>query len=57
MNERIEYKLERIRKKIKLKDVAKEIGISTGTVSRYENNKREMTEEHIQKYKKYIEEN
>jgi len=56
MNERTEYKLERIRKKIKLIDVVKAIGISAGTISRYENDKRDMTEEVIEKYKKYIDE-
>ncbi|QDH19788.1 helix-turn-helix domain-containing protein [Saccharibacillus brassicae] len=52
--EKMDYKLKRISKGIKQKDIAKELQVSAALVSYFENDKREMTPTTIQHYKSMI---
>lgn len=50
------YKLQRISKKIKLKDVAEYVQCSNSTISRFENEEEyPISEEKRERYKNYIE--
>lgn len=49
-----EYKIIRKRNKITLKDVADYIGSDISTISRWENNKRYMSNEQVQRYVNFI---
>lgn len=57
MDDREEYLLMRRRKKIRLNTLAAYIGCSQSLLSRYELYQCNMSEDKIQKYKKYIKEN
>lgn len=48
------YFLMRRRKKITLKELAKECSCSIGLISLYENHNANMSPEKVQKYKEYI---
>ena len=48
------YKIIRKRKKITLKDIANYIGADVSVVCRWENNKRNMTNEQVKKYIEFI---
>ena len=52
--EKIEYFLMRRKKKIKLKDLAMALGCSIALISLYENDKANMDQAKVQKYKEYI---
>lgn len=55
-NQRMRYKVMRIKKGIKLIDVAKAIDCSHSLISLYESNKCDMSLDKVRKYKAYIEE-
>lgn len=48
------YKIIRKRKKITLKDIADYIGADVSVVCRWENNKRYMNKEQVERYIEYI---
>lgn len=47
--------MKRIAKKITLKEIADEIGCSIALVSKYENEKRNMSSDKVKQYEEYIE--
>jgi len=55
MNDLITWKLKRIAKKIKQKDVAAYLGISASYVSLYEDGKVHWDQQLVTKYRKFIE--
>lgn len=52
---RFHWKMKRIAKKITLKEIADEIGCSIALVSKYENEKRNMSSDKVKQYEEYIE--
>lgn len=54
-NRRLEWKLKRIEKGIKLKELAIETGYSISMLSRYENAQRDLDSKSEKLYKEYIE--
>ncbi|MGM7635496.1 helix-turn-helix domain-containing protein [Bacillus sp. Hm123] len=54
MTEKEEYLLKRRRKNIRLVQLASVLGCSHALISMYENNKSNMSQERINKYKNYI---
>lgn len=55
MNDRLAWKMKRIEKRIKQKDVAAYLNCSSALLSLYENEKESMSADKIAKYKNYIE--
>ena len=53
-NRRLQWKLKRIEKGIKLKELANIIGFSVSMMSRYENAQRDLSLENEKIYKEYI---
>lgn len=51
---RFDWKIERIRKNIKLKELANELMCSEAHICKYENNKGNMSEEKIKLYQDFI---
>lgn len=48
------FLLMRRKKNIKQKELADHLGVSQTLISMYETNFKEMTKQHVEKYKKYI---
>lgn len=55
MTEREHYFLQRKRKKIKLHEIANQIGCSVALLSMYENGKTQISPDKERKYKQFIE--
>lgn len=51
---RFEWKVERMKKKITIEEIADYIGCSGSLISLYENNKRGMKWDKVEGYKEYI---
>ena len=54
VEDRWEYKIKRMKKNIKLREIAKEIGLSVSYISQHENYKRNMDTQHVIQYKQFI---
>ncbi|MEK3823141.1 helix-turn-helix domain-containing protein [Paenibacillus sp. FSL K6-1558] len=57
LKEREIYRLKRLGKRIKSKDVAEYLGVHPVTISHFENRGNYMSKEKIAKYKEYIDNN
>lgn len=57
MNDRLAWKMKRIEKRIKQKDVAAYLGCSNALLSLYENEKESMSADKVASYKNYIQSN
>ncbi|MEY8415644.1 helix-turn-helix transcriptional regulator [Tissierella praeacuta] len=53
--DRWDYKMERMKKKIPLRDIAKYIKCSITLLSKYENGERNMSNDKVEYYRYYIE--
>ncbi|MGG3920412.1 helix-turn-helix transcriptional regulator [Geobacillus thermodenitrificans] len=49
------YMLMRKEKKIRIKEIASAIGITSAAISQYENGKMDLKKENLEAYKRYIE--
>jgi uncharacterized protein YqhQ len=56
MSDRMSWKLQRIQKKIKIRQLQDYLKCTHALISMYENEKCEMSPEKVRKYKQYIEE-
>jgi transcriptional regulator with XRE-family HTH domain len=51
------YMLMRKEKKIRIKEIASAIGITSAAISQYENGKMDLKKENLEAYRQYIERN
>lgn len=56
LNDRFEWKMERLRRGIKLKDIAHILRVTPSHVCMYEGSKADMAIDKVQRYKRFINE-